>query len=163
MGHRGAERAGDPTERLRAQTGQRPVGDLVLGPGTYHDAIPPVERDEPGQPGSEHGSTLGSGGYRAERRGEFSRFVGALRSECAKEVFLVGEIQIEGPVGDARDPHDIVHPGRVVALLGERGHRGGKQARTRGLALTAKRAICSTASAPWISARSACGHSGLQE
>ena len=44
---------------------------------------------------------------------------------------------------DPRNPHDVVRPGRVVPLLGERRHRGGKRAGARGLALTAKRAICS--------------------
>ena len=53
---------------------------------------------------------------RAERLGERLHLVGDLGRERAEQVFLVGEVQVEGAVRRLGELHDVVDAGRVVAL-----------------------------------------------
>ena len=156
--HGDAQRVGDAPEGRDAETGQRAVGDLVLRPGANDHAVPPVERDEAGQPSAQLGPARRSGRNGAERGRQLRRFIGTPRGEGAEQVLLVGEVEVEGAVGDTRDPHDVVHPGGLITHLGQSGHGRLEQLRASGLALAAQGAVGPARGARGGGARAAYGH-----
>ncbi len=62
------------------------------------------------------------GRERAQRVVEVLRLAGRLRHQGPEEVFLVGEVQVEGAVRRLGDLHHVVDPGGVVAPLVEGDH-----------------------------------------
>ena len=80
-----------------------------------------VELDELGDPLLEAGASRRSGTERTERFGQRLHVLGDLRRKRAEQLLLVGEVEIEGAVRGLGQLHDVIDPGRVVALGGEDG------------------------------------------
>ena len=103
-------------ERPDAEPVDLAVADLVLHPGPDHHAVAAVGGDELAEE------------RRAARRSPSSRRVDrpdssasasissrAVDRERAQQVFLVGEVEVEGAVRRAGRAHDVVDPALVVA------------------------------------------------
>ena len=89
--------------------------DLRFGPGPDHRAVALVEVGEPADPRLELGAALGARRERAEVLGERLHLVRDLGHERAEQVFLVGEVQVEGAVRRLGELDDVVDARRVVA------------------------------------------------
>ena len=87
------------------------VVDLVLHPGPDHRPVAPVGREE----AAEEAAQLGRAPRRRARSAPMpsasaSISLRALDRERAQQVFLVGEVEVEGAVRRARGAHDVVDP-----------------------------------------------------
>ena len=116
---------GDAPERDGAQLGQLAVEHLVLGPGPDHHAVAAVEArgTRPATRAARRGPRAPAGTSPSDAASA-GRLVGALLGQRPEQVLHVGEVEVEGAMRDAGQAHHVVDPGGVVAVLGQRRHRG---------------------------------------
>ena len=74
-----------------------------------------------------------------------------------EQVFLVGEVQVEGSVGDLRAAHDVVHPDGLETALVELGEASLQQVAQRLAALCPQFPVLSGPAAERRTARPATG------
>ena len=115
-----------------------PIVDVALHPGPEDRPVAPVRREELLEERAQLRVALGVGTDRPEPVGERVHLLRALGGERAEQVFLVGEVQIEGAVRRARGAHDVVDTRRVEAALGEHAHARVEQSPHRLAALRAQ-------------------------
>ena len=122
--HPPAERARDVGERAHSEPVHLAVADLVLHPRPDHDAVAAVRRDETLEEGAELRESLVGGVDRPDLLGERLHLLRAVDRQRPEQVFLVGEVEVEGAVRGPGGAHDVVDPALVVAALGEHPHAG---------------------------------------
>ena len=122
--HPPAEHARDVGERAHSEPVHLTVADLVFHPRPDHDAVAAVRRDETLEEGAELREPLVGGVDRPDLLGQRVHLLRTVDRQRPEQVFLVGEVEIEGAVRGPGGAHDVVHPALVVAAFGEHPHAG---------------------------------------
>ena len=131
----------DLLEGVQAEPDELAIDDLLLHPSADDRAVAAIGGDELREPRPQLRLAGLVGRDRTERLGQRLHLLGALASERAEQVLLVGEVEIEGAVRQLRHPDDVVDAGRVVAPLGQHLEPGVEQLRHRAAALRAQLAV----------------------
>ena len=118
----------ESAQHLRPQAGEGGVGRVGVVPGLDDRLVALVEVVELPEPAAQRVAAGRSRSDLRELTGQLAHLQHDIVEQAPEHVLLGGEVEVEGSVGDAGHPADVIDTSGVIALLGEDRQRGIEQA-----------------------------------